>query len=119
MNRYKEYQNKITQKLLLSKYVYETRHKVARIDRLILGIKPNISNPEVAFLTTNTLFAQKPGFARAKFRRGRTYRLTQMRITSHFPHLLENLHTLMNVLIPYQFEHKNYSIKFAHDTSIN
>ena len=119
MNRYKEYQNKITMNLLLSKYVYETRHKVARIDRLILGIKPNTSNPEVAFLTINTLFAQKPGFARAKFRRGRIYRLTQMHLTSHFPLLLENLHTLMNVLIPYQFEHKNYFVKIAHDTSLN
>jgi len=115
MTRAPYYQNQIITKLLSSKFVYCSVLNSQYVKKLTINSNVKIKNPQVGSATLNILFSRRPTFAKALQRQEKEYRLVHIIQTSAKNRIAQDLDTLANALLSFQFENKFYFCKLKNE----
>ena len=112
MNRAQHYQNQIINKLISSKFLYDSPSNIPLSinQKLIIKGTSKAKNPEVSASTLNILFHQKPAFERALGRHDKEYLLIHLILTSNNKKMVETLDHLAFLILPFQLENKLLAI---------
>lgn len=111
MNRFVNHKKNIVQKILLSKKIYTHSVNIIQLKRLIFSAAPNSKENEISVLTRITRFSRAPTFNAIQNKRSKTNTLASMVLTSQSTQRFPDLHTLTNILAPFQLENDLSVIK--------